>query len=386
MPVEIGDMYFDHNNVDGGQPVDYASVTRTVKDGHLYIETNDNHDTSAIQKITEKYDTLGKLRSSLEKLDLNEDDPIINDDHHNNTNNHDVNDDHHLIQNGNNENDDYYYQQKNADDHQEEEDEDSSEESELQYKNQELSDQDLLQVEIFFRSQKTSVYVCPTLADLYLSTIEISTLSPANKQHPSSRTQTNWQLRHTGIPVLLLDSGESRSRTKRRIQIVLAEKGTGFLLWRDTIDNLTNYKAIDNHFHTMFMSSDHRKMVGLSFSNVSAAREFYDKVETLTSDPANISLSGPNSKAAKKTAAKKKKKGDKKIKLPTKMDISQPCCFQHVTKVDLGDKDHFVTLATLTGLQTPQKDQNDDDGNHQQPTTELQKYKSEPTLRIRKFN
>jgi len=332
----------------GKMQSEYASVTRTMIDGGLYIENEEKKDSdeSAIQKITVKYDSLGKLRSSMEKLDLNEDDEEPKKDF-------------------------YFSQEKNG----------SAENltqidtnNTIPYDNNEISDQELMQVETFFRSHKTSVYVCPSVTNMYSSSIEISTLSPAGKTGCFPRTQSNWQLVHTGIPVLLLDTGETRSRTKRRIQIVLAEKGTGFLLWKDTIDNLTNYKAVDNHFHTMFLSVDHRKMIGLSFNNVSAAREFYDRVEQLTSDPANISLSGPNSKAAKKAAAKKKKKVEK-VKLPKKADISQPCCFQHVTKVDLSDR--FVTLTTLAGTLKGAKGQAGECG----PAKELQKYKSEPMLR-----
>lgn len=333
---------------------EYASVARTMKDGQLYIETADdvNVDDSAIQKITEKYDSLGKLRSSMEKLDLNEDEPV-------------------QYKQINNEKEDFYYLQMKIGSQP-----DLTIENDGYYTHDELSEQDLLQVETFFRSHKTMVYVCPTITNLYVSAIEINTLSP-NAKTGSPRSQSQWQLTHTGIPVLLLDSGETRSRTKRRIQIVLAEKGTGFLLWKDTIDNLTNYKAVDNHFHTMFLSVDHRKMIGLSFNNASAAREFYERIEVLTSDPANISLSGPNSKAAKKAASKKKKKVEK-IKLPKKTDISQPCCFQHVTKVDLGDKEQFVTLATLTGSRSKTAEHANSEPAFRKE--QLQKYKSEPTL------
>ena len=43
----------------------------------------------------------------------------------------------------------------------------------------------------------------------------------------------------------------------------------------------------------MHLSTDHSKKIGLSFDSASEAREFYDWLNILTSDPANISLSGP---------------------------------------------------------------------------------------------
>lgn len=197
----------------------------------------------------------------------------------------------------------------------------------------EISDQDLMQVEMFFQSHKTTVYVCPSLVNLYIR-------GPIS----SDEEDPVWQLSATGIPVLLLDSGNSRARTQRRIQIVLSERGTGFMLWRDVIDHLSNYKSPASSFHTFFLSSDHRCLAGLSFDNPDAAKQMLDKVELLTSDPANISLSGPSSKLHKKN----KKKKVERTKMPKKADISQPCCFQHVTSVDMGDKSHLYSLSTYT--------------------------------------
>lgn len=85
-----------------------------------------------------------------------------------------------------------------------------------------------------------------SLANLY-------TKSPLDK---------DWQLKYTGIPLVLLDVGESRARDKRRIQIVLAERGTSFMLWRDTIDNLSSYKVSGKAFHTMCYSEDHTLQIG----------------------------------------------------------------------------------------------------------------------------
>ena len=43
----------------------------------------------------------------------------------------------------------------------------------------------------------------------------------------------------------------------------------------------------------MHLSVDHSKMIGLSFDSGPEARDFYDWLSVLTSDPANISLNGP---------------------------------------------------------------------------------------------
>ena len=178
------------------------------------------------------------------------------------------------------------------------------------------------QVETFFKGLKTQVYVSGSLANLY-------TKSPMD---------TEWQLKYSGIPLVLLDVGEARSRNKRRIQIVLAERGTGFMLWRDTIDNLSSYQVAGKAFHTMCYSADHTLQIGFSFDTAQAAHEMWTEIEKLVACPENISLSVPGKKK------KKEKKSPKPAPLPPKSHISQPCCFQHVTSVDQDDRSRYYSL------------------------------------------
>ncbi|XP_075225588.1 misexpression suppressor of ras 3 [Lycorma delicatula] len=189
----------------------------------------------------------------------------------------------------------------------------------------ELSEHEKLQIESCFRGLKTQVFVCSSLANLYMG---------------SSTAEQEWQLHFTGVPVVLLDTGETKSRNKRKIQIILAERGTCFTLWQDTIDNLTSYKVSGRGFHTMCLSSDHTKLIGLSFDCVSAAQEMWQHIERLTACPENINLSLPGSR-------NKKQKKPVYQPLPEKSHISQPCFFQHITNVDLNDRTRYFSLQTL---------------------------------------
>lgn len=65
----------------------------------------------------------------------------------------------------------------------------------------------------------------------------------------------DWRLVYTGIPVLMYDKGSAKSRSSPRVTFVLAERGTCFALWKDTIDNLSNYKVSSKAFHTMCLST-----------------------------------------------------------------------------------------------------------------------------------
>jgi hypothetical protein len=189
-----------------------------------------------------------------------------------------------------------------------------------------VTDQERLQVETFFRGLKTQVFVCGSLANLYVG---------------ATTCEGQWELHYAGIPVVVLDSGETRSRDKRRIQIILAERGTCFTLWQDIIDNLSSYRVAGQAFHTMHLSSDHSVLVGLSFDSPAAADEMWGHVERLTACPENISLSVPGRRG------RKQRRTPKPQPLPAKSHISQPCCFQHVTNVDTADRMRYLSLRSL---------------------------------------
>ena len=66
----------------------------------------------------------------------------------------------------------------------------------------------------------------------------VNLYTAAGRQH----SPLAWSLRYTGVPVLLLDLGGSRSRV-RGVRLVLAERGSGLALWYDTLDILSAYAA-----------------------------------------------------------------------------------------------------------------------------------------------
>ncbi|XP_052865456.1 uncharacterized protein LOC128271838 isoform X2 [Anopheles cruzii] len=186
-----------------------------------------------------------------------------------------------------------------------------------------ITDYERAQIESFFSGLGTEVYVSSSLANLY---------ERVGKE--------DWRLVFTGIPVLLHDKGSTRSRCTPRVTFVLAERGTCFALWKDTIDNLSDYKVAAAAFHTMCLSADHRKVIGFSFDSNQAAREMWVRVEELTSNPENIALSAPGRK-------RKTQKRAKPIVLPPKSQISQPCQFNHVTSVTTSDTPRYFSLQAF---------------------------------------
>jgi len=176
-----------------------------------------------------------------------------------------------------------------------------------------LTESEVFSIEHFLKSHKSSVYVCGCMANLYLTSTEL-----VNNGRCSKPTSEGWQLSKTGVPVLTFDSGLARNRSRRKLSVSLAERGSGFILWSDTIDHLSSYRAFCSRvhggpakraqgqeeedaesertcdtFHVLYLSTNHRIMAGLSFDDPTCARLFLKQVELVTSDPANIALTGP---------------------------------------------------------------------------------------------
>jgi len=183
-----------------------------------------------------------------------------------------------------------------------------------------LSPQEVALIRSTYSSYKTTCYISSSLVNLYTST-------------PTSP----WTLRYTGVPTLVLNCGGSRAREQRGVQILLAERGTGFTLWKDKLDNLSCYTADmeDKMFHSLHYSRDHMVRVGLSWEQGRDAAVFLDWVEDLTSSPENLGLSGPKTKL--KLQGKRKDKVDK-------VEISRPCGFRHNVSISMEDRDTFYSM------------------------------------------
>uniref|UniRef100_A0A1L8DCY1 Putative misexpression suppressor of ras 3 n=1 Tax=Nyssomyia neivai TaxID=330878 RepID=A0A1L8DCY1_9DIPT len=196
-----------------------------------------------------------------------------------------------------------------------------------------LGDSEKAQVESFFSGLGTEIFVSSSLANLY-----------------ENVGKDEWRLIYTGVPVLLHDKGSAKSRNTPRVTFTLTERGSCFALWSDRIDNLSSYKVAGPAFHTMCLSTDHRKIIGFSFDSSQAARELWLCIEKLISDPENIALSTPG----------RKRKPPKKVKpmqLPPKSQISNPCQFHHITSVTAEDAPRYFSLQAFVAK--PQKTQRD---------------------------
>lgn len=123
-----------------------------------------------------------------------------------------------------------------------------------------------------YSNRNCDVYVCRCLANLYF--------------HETYMDTKRWKLFVTGVPVLVISNlyciPYSNCSTLNEITIILAEKGTGFTLWKEVVDDFSHYTNPDNTFHTMVTSNEPHTLAGLSFDNECSALQFYHKVLSFT--------------------------------------------------------------------------------------------------------
>ena len=213
-----------------------------------------------------------------------------------------------------------------------------------------LTENEILQVEMFYRSHKTEVFVCSCTAELFFgSAVNASNnLPPSNnvRQEPNS----GWTLVMSGVPVVILEN-EDRHGNKR-LSLVMAEKGTGFCLWKENFTHLTDYQVKQQNFHTLHLDADHTKLAGLRFQESSGASHFLQRLQMILNNP-EISITNVNAKSKKAKNPGKNSGNSKNGKLkrrPTsKGDISAPCCFTHITSLDRSEGMGVIEMTGSNG-------------------------------------
>ena len=234
-----------------------------------------------------------------------------------------------------------------------------------------LSELEMNRIELFYRSQRTQVFVAGALARLLFTRAALS----ANRRQ-SAPLASLWTEAASGVPVLLLDRGGLKTRARRQLRLCLADRRSGFPLFSDLIDHLSDYKSLSDSdlttqpqetlppssecLHAFYLSTDHRKMAGLRFLSLQSGIAFLNRMQIMTSVPANIALTGPKQTGPKSAstnltassqlrldeASSKSLKGSKRKN--RKNEISLPCLFQHVTSLNLSDVPRLHQLISVT--------------------------------------
>jgi hypothetical protein len=196
-----------------------------------------------------------------------------------------------------------------------------------------LSANDILKVESSYRSIGTRVFACRCLCDLYITTADrLAKLE-------------DWILFQHGLPVWLLNSGTNPTRPSR-LSLIIAEYGSGFPIWQDTINGFSDVKQARAQ-HITFRLSDQTTLAVLRFNDLSASKDFYSYYISIRNDNRYEHLfltmisNRSNRSSSCGSKLRKRRKNQKHI---NKSSISNPCQFQHITCLQIKDRVRLISL------------------------------------------
>ncbi|CAF0973250.1 unnamed protein product [Adineta steineri] len=196
-----------------------------------------------------------------------------------------------------------------------------------------LTANDILKVESSYRSIGTQVFACHCLCELYITTADrLAKLE-------------DWILFQHGLPVWLLNSGTDPKR-QSRLSLIIAEIGSGFPIWEDTINGFSDVKQARAQ-HITFRLSDQETLGVIRFHNLSASKEFYSFYKAIRCDIryehlfSTIILNKQKRSSSCGSILRKRRKNSKSI---NKSSISNPCQFQHITCLQVKDRVRLISL------------------------------------------
>lgn len=201
-----------------------------------------------------------------------------------------------------------------------------------------LTEKDIFKIKLSLSCLSNRVVVCGATASLYF-------WQPPSLESPSNQ----WTLARSGVPVLVISTGDCGARNPKGVYLSLVERDSGFATWKETLTSSSNYREQQKNFHTLMLSSGDGTMAGFRFNCEEAANSFLKDVEAAVEE-ALTAASAPELNKLQTSNGKEKVKKFRKLK---KVEISTPCLFSHVTS---------ITTATQIGEagKTQQKREKED--------------------------
>ena len=201
-----------------------------------------------------------------------------------------------------------------------------------------LTEKDIFKIKLSLSCLSNRVVVCGATASLYF-------WQPPSLESPSNQ----WTLARSGVPVLVISTGDCGARNPKGVYLSLVERDSGFATWKETLTSSSNYREQQKNFHTLMLSNGDGTMAGFRFNCEEAANAFLKDVEAAVEE-ALTAASAPELNKLQTSNGKEKVKKFRKLK---KVEISTPCLFSHVTS---------ITTATQIGEagKTQQKREKED--------------------------
>lgn len=184
-----------------------------------------------------------------------------------------------------------------------------------------LNCDEIFKIKLALSSLSNSVIMCPMIAHVYIK--------------PATEDDT-WTHFKRGVPVAVLHHDIDRIITS--VQFCLADPYSGFAIWRESLSDLSKYKATQNNFHTFELLSKQGYMAGVKFPSEDGPCNFLRNVQDSIPKSSNTELTFSKVMVASPFLRRLRREGDSHSSMRKKInkdEISTPCMFTHVTSATM---------------------------------------------------
>ena len=197
-----------------------------------------------------------------------------------------------------------------------------------------LAAETVMRIEVSLSSRRSSVVVFNTTARLVVL------------------GKGEWSSIAYGAPCILLLKETTAPDSPFQVKFAIAELESGIALWEEEITPLVQYSELQPGFHSFLIKG---QTMAVQFADPSESASFHDsliqymaqkeRIDELLQEKKSKSPSRSSSlKSSDKRSSKKEKKNQKRnsvdsVRRVTKVDISLPCEFRHLSGITSGHTD-----------------------------------------------
>lgn len=182
-----------------------------------------------------------------------------------------------------------------------------------------LAKETIMRIEVSLSSRRSSVVVFNTTARLV------------------ALGRGEWSSIAYGAPCILLIRETTATDSPFQVRFVIAELESGLAIWEEELSPAIDYTELQPGFHSFTLDG---QTLAVQFADPSESASFYDSLKMYLAQKQNTDqLLEERKKKSESKSSKKSKKQQKSDKRLSKLDISLPCEFRHLSGITAGQTD-----------------------------------------------
>ena len=178
-----------------------------------------------------------------------------------------------------------------------------------------LTTASIMRIEVGLSSRKSSVVVFNTISRLV------------------AVGGGEWESIAVGAPCILLVKETTAPDSPFQVRLAVVDVKSGISLWEEELDSSAGYTELRPGFHTFTFG---RQCLALQFADAAEAASLMDSLNQYIAQKVNVDAMLEEKRKKKEEKRKSKKKDQRRV---SKLDISLPCEFRHLSGLTAGNSE-----------------------------------------------